>query len=182
MTIGRVRDSSETHVTGRLTAATAQPQVGGVVVSETVSLRLGCVGPGFARFAIGTGHGEPHHVDVLGEKFVPVPVTSHYHCTIDGPEDLRMVLSGSVDGRAAAIDVQARHTDRGLRLELRNNGLHELQLDLRALAHVEHEKSIRVAAGGALPVFWPAPQGHYDLEVTSAEDEIFHRRIVGKAE
>ncbi|TDD82383.1 DUF756 domain-containing protein [Saccharopolyspora karakumensis] len=182
MTIGRVRDSSETPVTGPLAAAAVQPQVGGVVVGETVSLRLGCVGPDFARFAIRTGHGEPHHVDVLGEKFVPVPVGSHYHCTIDGPEDLRMELSGSVDGRAAAIDVQARHAERGLRLELRNNGPHELRLDLRALAHAEHEDRVLVAAGGALPVFWPAPQGRYDLEVTAAEDETFHRRIAGRAE
>lgn len=180
--IGCVRDSSDTPVTEQRPVATSQPQVGGVVVGETVSLRLGCSRPGFARFAIRTSHGEPHHVDVLGEKFVPVPVASRYRCAIDGPEDLRMELSGSLDGRAAAIDVQARHTDRGLRLELRNNGQHELQLDLRALVHVEHEKHVLVAAGGALPVFWPAPQGRYDLEVTAAEGETFHRRIAGKAE
>lgn len=182
MTIGRVRNSSETPVTGRLAVATVQPQVGGVVVGETVSLRLGCVGSDFARFAIRTGDGEAHHVDVLGEKFVPVPVAAHYHCTIEGPGDIRMELSGSPGGRAAAIDVQARHTDPGLRLELRNNGPHELALDLRALAHAEHEKHVLVAAGGALPVFWPAPQGRYDLAVTAAEDETFHRRIVGRAE
>ncbi|MEV4731048.1 phospholipase domain-containing protein [Saccharopolyspora sp. NPDC049426] len=182
----RASSRSETPVTERLgVAATSQPQVGGVVDGEAVSLRLGYVGPDFARFAIRNRHGEPvepSHVDVLGEKFVAVPVTAHYQFTIEGPGDIRMELSGSLRGHAAAVDVQARHTERGLTLELRNNGPHEVVLDLRALAHAEHEKRIRVAAGGAVPLIWPAPHGHYGLEVTAAEDETFHRRIVGEAE
>lgn len=166
-------------------AATSQPQVGGVVDGEAVAVRLGYVGPDFARFAIHDRRGgpaEPWHVDVLGEKFVPIPVTGRYHVTVEGPGDLRMELRGSLLGSAAAVDVQARHTARGLALELRNNGSHEVRLDLRALAHAEHEKRVQVAAGGALPLLWPAPHGHYDLEVTASGDETFHRRILGKAE
>ncbi|MDI2028307.1 DUF756 domain-containing protein [Saccharopolyspora sp. TS4A08] len=161
--------------------AASLPQVGGVVDGEVVALRLGYVGPDFARFAVRGGSAEPLHVDVLGEKYVPVRFGGDYHVVVEGPGGIRMELSGSQRGHAAAVDVQARHTERGLALELRNGGPHEVQLELRALAHIEHETHVQVAAGGALPLFWPAPHGHYDLEAVVAEDATFHRRILGKA-
>lgn len=166
--------------------AVSQPQVGGVLDGEAVSLRLGCVGPGSARFTIRSRSGrpaEPSHVDVLGEKIVLVPVVSaDYHITIQGPGDLRFELTGSRDGHAAAVDVQVRHTARGLDLELRNDGPREIQLELRSLGHGEHEKRVDIAAGGAQPLGWPTEAGRYDVEVTTPQDTTFHRRITGRAE
>ncbi|SFS33336.1 protein of unknown function [Saccharopolyspora flava] len=173
-------------MTGRFGPASAsQPSVGGVVVDgRSIALRLGYVGSDFARFAIRAGGGSaaPCLVDVLGEKYVTIPVAARYRVAVEGPSDIRMELGGSLGGSASRVDVQARHTARGLVLELRNNGLHEVGLDLRARAHADHETSVRLAGGGALPLFWPVPDGHYDLEVTSPEDDAFHRRVRGKTE
>lgn len=162
-----------------------QPQVSGALDGETVALRLGNVGAASAHFAVYPYAGElpePSHVDVLGEQVVTVPVRDEYRLAVQGPNRFWFELSGSRGGKAADVDVQTRHTDRGLALELRNGGRQDITLRLRSVGYTVHEEQVRVAAGGAQPLEWPTDQGWYDVEVTTPQDKTFCRRITGRAE
>ncbi|MFC7340617.1 phospholipase domain-containing protein [Saccharopolyspora griseoalba] len=154
---------------------TSRPQVSGGLVEDAVVLRLGCVGERAARFEIETE--APSPVEVVGEKVVTVPVGGSYSVVVLGPEGFRVELSGSRDGWAAGVDVMARHTEDGADLELRNDGAHEINLHLRSRTPAGEEQHVRVAAGGAQPLRWPTTRGGYDLEITTPDDETFHRRI-----
>jgi phospholipase C len=162
-----------------------QPQVSGLVNGESVSLRLGNVGAGSAHFAVYAYAGElaePSHVDIRGEQVVKVPVREEYRLAVQGPNRFWFELSGSRSGRAAGVDVQTRHTARGLALELSNGGQQDITLRLRSLGYTNSEEQVRVAAGGAQPLEWPTDQGWYDVEITTSQDASFRRRITGRAE
>ncbi|MER5390605.1 phospholipase C, phosphocholine-specific [Saccharopolyspora sp. NPDC002686] len=162
-----------------------QPQVSGAVDGESVALRLGNVGAASAHFAIYPYAGElpePAHVDVLGEQVVTVPVRDEYRLAVQGPNRFWFELSGTRGGKAAGVDVQTRHTDRGLALELRNGGKQDITLRLRSVGYTVHEEQVRVAAGGAQPLDWPTDQGWYDVEITTSQDQTYRRRITGRAE
>ncbi|MER7016059.1 phospholipase C, phosphocholine-specific [Saccharopolyspora sp. NPDC000359] len=162
-----------------------QPQVSGALNGEAVVLRLGNVGAASAHFAIYPYAGElsePSHVDVLGEQVVSVPVGEEYRLAVQGPNRFWFELSGSRGGRAAGVDVQTRHTARGLALELRNGGEQDVTLRLRSLGYVVHEEQVRIAAGGAQPLEWPGDHGWYDVEITTPQDRTYRRRVTGRAE
>ena len=154
------------------------PQISAALAGEVIALRLGNAGGQAVRFEIETE--EASQVEVVGEQVVTLPVGSYYHLAVVGPDHFRFELVGCRDGRAAGVDVQARHTVRGVDLELRNGGPHEIQLHLRSRSNPGQEQRVRVAAGGAQPFRWPAARGAYDLEITTPDDETFHRRITGR--
>ncbi|MCI2420485.1 phospholipase C, phosphocholine-specific [Saccharopolyspora sp. K220] len=162
-----------------------QPQVSGAVNGAVLALRLGNVGSSTVHFTVypyAEELAEPSHVDVRGEQVVNVPVREEYRLAVQGPNRFWFELSGSRGGRAAGVDVQTRHTPRGLALELRNGGPQDITLRLRSLGYTTHEEQVRVAAGGAQPLEWPSDRGWYDVEVTTSQDTSFRRRITGRAE
>jgi phospholipase C len=147
---------------------------------RALGLRLGSTSSSPVRFEIcSPGPTGPLVVDVRGEHVEKVPVSDHYRVAVRGPERFRFELSGSVTGAAAAVDVQVRPGPSGLSLELRNNGAHEVVLRIRSGREPACEQDVRVVAGGAQPVDWPADGDGYDVEITAPQDASFYRRISG---
>ncbi|MFB9568296.1 phospholipase domain-containing protein [Saccharopolyspora hordei] len=164
-------------------ASPYRPQVSGALHGEAVALRLGNASASSAHFAVHSGAGAPpSSVDVLGEAVVSVPVRDSYRLAVQGPDRFRFELSGSRTGEAAGVDVQARHTEHGLALELRNDGPQDITLRLRSVGHPGHEEQVRVAAGGAQPLAWPTHRGWYDVEITTPQDTTYRCRVTGRSD
>lgn len=70
-----------------------------------------------------------------------------------------------------------------LRLELRNTGTEDVVLRARAIGYAPDEsEDVQVPAGGVAGLDWPTDQGWYDVEVTTAQDPSFRRRVTGRVE
>ncbi|WP_263248808.1 phosphocholine-specific phospholipase C [Saccharopolyspora rosea] len=163
-----------------------QPQVSASVDGEVLDLRLGNTGAAAAHFTIYPYRGElpePSHVDVRGERVVRVPIGPEYELAVQGPNRFWLQIRGSRIGKASEVDVQTRATPRGLALELRNGGGEDVTVRLRSLGYAPGvDRQVRVVAGGAQPVEWPTDHGWYDVEITTAQDPAFRRRITGRVE
>ncbi|GAA2781788.1 phosphocholine-specific phospholipase C [Saccharopolyspora taberi] len=163
-----------------------QPLVSGAVDGGGLPLRLGNSGSASAHFAI-YGYkgefGEPLHVDVKGEHVEAVKIGEDYDLAVQGPNRFWFELSGSRKGKAAGVDVRTNPARGGLSVELRNSGGETITLRLRALGYAPgEEREVRLAAGGADTLVWPTDQGWYDVEVTTAQDRSFRRRVTGRVE
>ncbi|MEV4644824.1 phosphocholine-specific phospholipase C [Saccharopolyspora sp. NPDC049357] len=166
-----------------------QPEVSGTLTPQgDLTLRLANRGTASAHFAVYPYTGEfkePLHVDVRDEHVATVKAGDDYQLAVQGPNRFWFELAGSRDGRAAGVDVRSvpNGRTRELRLEFRNAGTEDVVLRARALGYAPDEsEDVRVPAGGVAGLDWPTDQGWYDVEVTTAQDPSFRRRVTGRVE
>jgi phospholipase C len=164
-----------------------RPQVHGVAAAPGVTLELANNGKQSAHFIVYGYEGEfaePRHVDVLGRQQVQVPVPSgSFDLTVLGPNRFQYELKGSMAGAAAGVDLIV--TGRGKRdveLEISNQGPGTVRLEVRSLQYAKAAERLVLKSGQRKKLGWPAPDGWYDVELTSADDAAFRRRATGREE
>ena len=162
-----------------------RPWVSGFVAQGKLKLRLGNDAPEAAHFAIYPYGGElpaPAHLDVQGEFAQDVPVSGPYELAVQGPNRFWVELAGSVEGVAAGLDVRIR-ADRGsLKVELENTGTKPLSVKLKARGYGSRTINQDVRGKQTRALTWPTDHGWYDVEVTTAEDPTYRRRLTGHLE
>ncbi|WP_433021448.1 phosphocholine-specific phospholipase C [Kribbella sp. CA-294648] len=162
-----------------------QPSVSGFVAKGKLKLRLGNDAPEAAHFAIYPYGGElpaPAHLDVKGELAQEVPVSGPYELAVQGPNRFWVELAGSVEGVAAGLDVRIREDRGSLKVELENTGTKPLSVKLKARGYGSRTINQDVRGKQTRALAWPTDHGWYDVEVTTAEDPTYRRRLTGHLE
>jgi phospholipase C len=162
-----------------------QPTVSGFVAGSKLKLRLGNKADEAAHFAIYPYGGElpaPAHLDVRGQLFTDVPVSGPYELAVQGPNRFWVELAGSVEGAAAGLDVRVSKTGTSLHVELENTGTKPLSVKLKSRGFGARTINQDVRGRQTRTLTWPTDQGWYDLEVTTAEDPTYRRRLTGHLE
>jgi len=129
--------------------------------------------------------GEPRHVDVLGPLSVEVPVVGGtFDVAVAGPNGFRYELAGTTSGAAAGVDASVSEGRRrgDVVLALTNTGSAAVTLTLTSLHYVRHAQTEVLRPGASALVPWPGSKGWYDVELTSAGDATFRRRMTGRME
>ncbi|WEB40276.1 phospholipase C, phosphocholine-specific [Streptomyces yunnanensis] len=130
----------------------------------------------------------PQHRDVRRPAEWAVPVKGGaYRFTLTGPNGFRREFAGSAAGAAAAVRISTRIdvARRELHLTLVNPGTTDLTVTLTPLAYAHTApRTLTVKAGGTRTVAHTADEAHgwYDLGLKIAEDDSFHRRLMGHVE
>ncbi|ANZ16127.1 phosphocholine-specific phospholipase C [Streptomyces noursei ATCC 11455] len=130
----------------------------------------------------------PQHRDVRRPAEWAVPVKGGaYRFTLTGPNGFRREFAGRASGAAAAVRISTRIdvARRELHLTLVNPGTADLTVTLTPLAYAHTApRTLTVKAGGTRTVAHTADEAHgwYDLELKIAEDDSFHRRLMGHVE
>ena len=128
---------------------------------------------------------EPRHVDVLGPLSVEVPVVGGtFDVAVAGPNGFRYELAGTTSGAAAGVDASVSEGRRrgDVVLALTNTGSAAVTLTLTSLHYVRHAQTEVLRPGASALVPWPGSKGWYDVELTSAGDATFRRRMTGRME
>lgn len=128
---------------------------------------------------------EPRHVDVLGRQNVDLPVASGaFDVVVTGPNRYQYELKGTTAGEAFGVDVtvNGRRGRKDVELELRNNGTATVSLGLKSLQYADGVETVTLKPGHTRKIGWETLNGWYDLEITSAEDTTFRRRLTGREE
>jgi phospholipase C len=167
-----------------------QPAVSARFDRATLHLTLANGGARTAAFTV-----YPFRGDLVGPTAVAVDAggretitallpQGRWQLLVQGPNRFWCELAGSVTGAASGVDVRpsVRARRAGLDLTLVNEGRQEVELTVRALAHGERVRTVRVRAGGQVEVAWPTDHGWYDVEVTATQDAAFRRRLTGRVE
>ncbi|MBO2455113.1 phospholipase C, phosphocholine-specific [Actinomadura barringtoniae] len=126
----------------------------------------------------------PRHYDVAGRKVERIAVKGGYRLTLTGPNGFRREFAGSTAGAAARTDVTSQAApDAGkLAITLANPSAKPLTFTLKALAYGNATHKVTVPARGKSTVRWGTKHGWYDVEIKSAEDKTFQRRLMGHLE
>ncbi|MFE4023950.1 phosphocholine-specific phospholipase C [Streptomyces sp. NPDC059101] len=130
----------------------------------------------------------PQHRDVRKSAEWAVPVKGGgYRFTVTGPNGFRREFAGTAQGAAAGVRIGSRidAARRELHLTLINPGGTDLTVTLTPLAYADTApRTLVVRAGGTRTVAHAAGDAHgwYDLELKTAEDGSFHRRLMGHVE
>lgn len=172
-----------------------QPEASGHLDEEGKHLRLSLGNSGQASahvvlFPYAGEYATPQHRDL------PAGSSSHwdvslpggrYELTLVGPNGFRREFAGSAGGRAAHLKATAEPdpADHVLRVTLSHSGRQAVTCTVRPQAYEDTEpKKITLRAGEDRTVRWDTRSAHgwYDLKLTVAEDEDFHRRLAGHVE
>ncbi|WBQ02805.1 phosphocholine-specific phospholipase C [Kribbella sp. CA-293567] len=162
-----------------------QPAVSGLVADGKLKLRLGNKADEAAHFTVYPYGGElpePAHFDVRGQLYTDVPVSGPYELAVQGPNRFWVELAGSVEGVAAGLDVRVERDGASLRVELENTGTKPLSVKLKARGYGSRTINQDVRGKQTRSLSWPTDQGWYDVEVTTAEDTTYRRRLTGHLE
>ena len=161
------------------------PSVSGSVADGKLMLALSNNGSQSAHFAIYPYGGElpaPAHVDVKRSHVEKIAVDGPFEVAVQGPNRFWVELAGSVDGAAAGLDVRAdRHGD-SLELELVNTSRKPLTVKVNALGYGSKTVTIELRGKQTRSLSWPTDHGWYDVEVTTADDTSYRRRLTGHLE
>ena len=65
---------------------------------------------------------------------------------------------------------------------MRNNGTATVTLVVKSLQYADGIETVKLKPGHTRKIGWETLGGWYDLEVTSAEDASFFRRLTGREE
>ncbi|SEI44018.1 phospholipase C [Arthrobacter sp. yr096] len=165
-----------------------RPQVSATVRPGKLALALDNSGTRSAHFTVYGYAGEvsePRHVDVLGSQKVELPVASGtFDVVVTGPNRFQYELTGTTTGAASGVDVtvKGRRGKKAVELELRNDGTETLTLQLESLQYAPNNHTVKLKPGHTKKVGWDTLAGWYDIQVTSAEDSSFRRRLTGREE
>jgi phospholipase C len=165
-----------------------RPRVHGAADAAGVMLELANGGKQSAHFIVYGYEGEfvePQHIDVLGRQELHVPVPAgRFDLTVLGPNRFQYELKGSTAGAAAGVDltVTGRRGKRDVELEISNHGPGSVSLEASSLQYAEAAEKLVLKSGQRKKLGWPAPDGWYDVELTSVDDAGFRRRSTGREE
>jgi phospholipase C len=162
-----------------------QPSVSGFVAEGKLMLAVSNGGAEAAHFAIYPYGGElpaPAHVDVRREHAETIAVAGPYELAVQGPNRFWAELAGSADGAAAGLDVRARQHESSLELELVNLSSKPLTLKVKSRGYGSKTVPVELRGKQTRTLPWPTDQGWYDVEVTTAEDTSYRRRLTGHLE
>ncbi|MFI5708579.1 phosphocholine-specific phospholipase C [Kribbella sp. NPDC051620] len=162
-----------------------QPTASGFVAEGKLKLALGNEGDESAHFAIYPYGGElpaPAHVDVVGEFEQELAVSGPYELAVQGPNRFWAELAGSSDGVAAGLDVRISVYRGELQVELENTGTKPLTVKLKARGYGSRTINQDVRGKQTRSLTWPTDHGWYDVEITTAEDTTYRRRLTGHVE
>ncbi|NEA33541.1 phospholipase C, phosphocholine-specific [Streptomyces sp. SID13031] len=162
-----------------------QPSVSGFVANGKLKLALGNNAAEAAHFVIYPYGGElpaPAHLDVTAETVREIPVSGPYELAVQGPNRFWVELAGAVDGIAAGLDVRIREDRGSLHVELENTGTKPLTVKLKARGYGSRTINQDVRGKQTRALTWPTDRGWYDLEITTADDTTYRRRLTGHLE
>ncbi|MEV4951669.1 phosphocholine-specific phospholipase C [Paenarthrobacter nitroguajacolicus] len=165
-----------------------RPRVSASVQAGKIALTLANAGTSSTHFTVYGYAGEvtePRHVDVLGRQNVDLPVASGaFDVVVTGPNRYQYELKGTTAGAAFGVDVtvNGRRGRKDVELELRNNGTATVSLGLKSLQYADGVETVKLKPGHTRKIGWETLNGWYDLEITSAEDTTFRRRLTGREE
>ncbi|ABM09116.1 phosphocholine-specific phospholipase C [Paenarthrobacter aurescens] len=166
-----------------------RPQVSAKVQRGGIALALANSGTSSTHFTIYGYAGEvtePRHADVLGNQTVDLPVAASgaFDVVVTGPNRYQYELKGTTAGAASGVDVtvNGRRGNKAVELEVRNNGTEPVTLKLESLQYADSQDNVKLKPGHTKKIGWETLNGWYDLEVTSAEDTTFRRRLTGREE
>ncbi|GAA2410594.1 phospholipase C, phosphocholine-specific [Actinomadura vinacea] len=162
-----------------------QPEASVRVSGRTLRLDLVNHGLESVHFALYPYAGEfprPRHFDVARTERADIPLSGDaYNLTLTGPNGFRREFSGTVTD-TAEVASSSGPDRRDLRISLRNTGRAPLKFQLASLAHGDRRREITVPPGQSRTVDWHTRQGWYDVEIKTAENRAFHRRLMGHIE
>ncbi|QSZ49788.1 phospholipase C, phosphocholine-specific [Arthrobacter sp. D5-1] len=165
-----------------------RPKVSAAVQSGKVTLALGNSGSRSTHFTVYGYAGEvtePRHIDVLGTQNLDLPVAAGtFDVIVTGPNRYQYELKGTTAGAASGVDVElaGRRGKKAVELELRNNGTATVTLALESLQYTENADTVKLKPGHTKKIGWETLGGWYDIQVTSADDATFRRRLTGREE
>ncbi|MDL4772083.1 phosphocholine-specific phospholipase C [Actinomadura xylanilytica] len=139
----------------------------------------------FALYPYAKEFGTPRHFDVSGRRTERItPAGGHYRLTLTGANGFRREFAGATAGPAATAAVASAGTAdaRHLVITLANPGSRPLTFTLAALAYGTAARKVTVAPGRRATVQWRTRHGWYDVEIKTAEDTAFRRRLMGHLE
>jgi phospholipase C len=164
-----------------------RPRIQASADAAGVTLELANSGKRSAHFIIYGYQGElaePQHVDVLGRQKVHVPVPSgSFDLTVLGPNRFQYETKGSTAGAAAGVVLTVTGRDgQHVELEISNHGRDSVRLEARSLQYANATEKLTLKSGQRRTLAWPAPDGWYDIALTSVNDTGFRRRATGREE
>ncbi|MEV0285068.1 phosphocholine-specific phospholipase C [Kribbella sp. NPDC050820] len=162
-----------------------RPSVSGFVADGKLTLALGNKGAESAHFAIYSYGGElpaPAHVDVRRDRVESIAVDGPYEFAVQGPNRFWAELAGTADGVAAGLDVRAQQDGKSLELLLVNTTRKPLTLKVRARGYTNKTVTVELRGKQTRELDWPTDHGWYDVEITTAEDTSYRRRLTGHLE
>lgn len=165
-----------------------RPKVSATVQNGRLALTLANPGERSAHFTVYGYAGEtaePRHADVKGSAVVELPLaTDSFDVVVSGPNRFHYEAKGTTAGAASGVDVtvNGRRGTREVEVEVRNDGRAAVTLTFAALQYVEGSQTVKLKPGQARKLGWATVEGWYDVEVTSAEDRSFRRRLTGREE
>ncbi len=165
-----------------------QPSASASVVRGAVEVALANTGRETASFTVYPyvgGTGQPVSVPVRGRKRLRVaPVGGGWDLLVQGPQRFWCEIAGTLDGRAAGVDVRSGtiRTRSSLRIDLVNEGRDSVTLVVEPRAYQGRRRTVRLKGRGEASLVWPTDRGWYDVEVTSPDDATFRRRLTGRVE
>ncbi|MGW1347243.1 phosphocholine-specific phospholipase C [Kribbella sp. NPDC002412] len=162
-----------------------RPSVSGFVADGKLTLTLGNKGAESAHFAIYSYGGElpaPQHVDVRRDRVESIAVDGPYEFAVQGPNRFWAELAGTADGAAAGLDVRAKQDGKSLELLLVNTSRKPLTLKVNARGYGSKTVTVELRGKQTRELDWPTDHGWYDVEVTTAEDTSYRRRLTGHLE
>jgi phospholipase C len=167
-------------------SATVKP--GNAVQPGKIVLALGNTGTRSTHFTVYGYAGEvtePRHVDVQGSQDIELPsAEGTFDVVVTGPNRYQYELKGTTAGAASGVDVtvNGRRGKKAVELVLRNNGTETVTLRLESLQYAANSDTVKLKAGHTKKLGWDTLGGWYDLQVTSADDTSFRRRLTGREE
>ncbi|WP_432949005.1 phosphocholine-specific phospholipase C [Kribbella sp. CA-253562] len=162
-----------------------QPAVSGSVADGILSLRLVNEGKAPAHFAVYPYAGElaaPEHLDVRSASVLPIDVSGPFEIAVQGPNRFWVELAGTTEGLAAGLDVRLEIAGGTLHVELVNHGTKPLTVKLKATGYGSRTVTQQLRGKQTKSLPWATDRGWYDLEVTTAEDSTYRRRLTGHVE
>jgi phospholipase C len=153
----------------------------------SLTLALGNTGSRSTHFTLYSYAGEyalPQHYDVQKSRSVEVPVKKgKFDLTVCGPNGFQYELRGATEGAAAGVDATVTDNRKNdVALALSNSGSAAVVLTLKSLQYVSHTHTQVLRPNEHKILTWPGLSGWYDIEISTAEDTTFRRRLTGRAE
>jgi len=164
-----------------------QPEASGVLVDGKLGLRLTNRGSATAHLTVYPYGGEleaPAHFDVRGERVETIDLSGPYELAVQGPNRFWVELAGSTAGAAAGVDVRVGTVAgrSSIELLLVNTSSKPIALQVKARGYLTRTVRVELRGKQTRAVTWPTDHGWYDVEVTSAEDTTYRRRLTGRVE
>ncbi|MCY7403646.1 MAG: phospholipase C, phosphocholine-specific [Cryobacterium sp.] len=154
----------------------------------SVTLALKNTGPRSTHFTLygyANEYSVPQHFDVQKRRSVDVPVKKGtFDLVVSGPNGFQYALSGTSAGAAVGVDasITENRTTSDVELAVSNTGSVAITLTLTSLQYVSHAQIEVLRPGQQKKLRWPAPNGWYDVDISTTEDATFRRRLTGRVE